>query len=234
MIAVTFALPAESSSFLRRLRKKSRSDQSGIRIIRGEIDDRKIKVLYTGVGETICRQRMAALLRGRQFKYLISAGFAGALSDRLHVGDLFLAENFSTVKQSETCSALSKLSIHAADLLTVPSIIDSDMERERIAQTTGADAADMETEFIARVCAERALPLLSLRVISDTPSHPFPAPSRILFDIERQRTDAMKFALHFLRHPNRVRRLIQFATTIGQARETLASAIVTLARELRP
>ena len=79
---MTFALPAESSGFLRRLRKKSRSDQSGIRIIRGEIDDRKIKVLYTGVGETICRQRMAALLRGRQFKYLISAGFAGALSDR--------------------------------------------------------------------------------------------------------------------------------------------------------
>jgi len=44
----------------------------------------------------------------------------------------------------------------------------------------------------------------------------------------------MKFALHFLRHPNRVPRLIQFATTIGQARETLASAIVTLVRELRP
>src|SRR5437899_12837535 len=123
MIAVTFALPAESSSFLRRLRKKSRSDQSGIRIIRGEIDDRKIKVLYTGVGETIYRQRMAALLRGRQFKYLISAGFACALSDRLHVGDLFLADNFSTVKHSETSYALFIMLIRISNLLSLPSIV---------------------------------------------------------------------------------------------------------------
>jgi hypothetical protein len=113
-------------------------------------------------------------------------------------------------------------------------MIDSREERIKIAQTTGAAAADMETEFIARACAEHGVPLLSLRVISDTPSEPFPAPSRILFDIERQRTDAMKFTLHFLRHPNRVPRLILFAKTIGQARETLASAIVTLMRELRP
>ena len=232
MIAVTFALPAESSSFLRRLRKKSRSDQSGIRIIRGEIDDRKIKVLYTGVGETICRQRIAALLRGRQFKYLISAGFAGALSDRLHVGDLFLAENFSTVKQSETCSALSKLSIHAAHLLTVPSIIDSDMKRERIAQTTGADAADMETEFIARACAERALPLLSLRVISDTPSEPFPAPAHVLFDTAKQRIDLAKLSAFFLTHPSRLPCLIQFTKRIARARETLATALVDIIQNL--
>ena len=234
MIAVTFALPAESSRFLRRLHNKSAGDHNGIRIVRGEIENRTIEVLHTGVGEKICRQRVASFLQDRQFRCLISAGFAGALNDRLHTGDLLLAENFSTAQLSEARVALSTLPIHIANLLTMPSMIDSREERIKIAQTTGAAAADMETEFIARACAEHGVPLLSLRVISDTPSEPFPAPSRILFDIERQRTDAMKFALHFLRHPNRVSRLIQFAATIGQVRETLAGAIVTLVRELRP
>src|SRR6266849_772590 len=196
MIAVTFALPAESSAFLRRLHKKSKTDHEGVRVILGQIDNpeigarepfrnRTIEVLHTGVGEKVCRERMAKFLQDRQFDCLISAGFAGALNDRLHVGDLLLAENFSTIELTEARSPLSTLSVRAAALLTLPSIIESREERDRIAQTTGAVAADMETEFIARACAEHGIPLLSLRVISDTTSEPFPAPSRILFDIER-------------------------------------------------
>jgi adenosylhomocysteine nucleosidase len=232
MIAVTFALPAESSAFLRRLRKKSRSNQNGIRIVRGEIVDCAIAVLHTGVGETICRRRMAIFLQNRQFKYLISAGFAGALSDRLHVGDLVVAENFSTLEQRDALAALSTLPIHDANLVTVPSMIDSAAERKRIAQTTDADAADMETESIARLCAEHALPLLSLRVISDTLRDPFPAPARVLFDIAKQRTNLKKFAAFFLTHPGRIPRLIQFARRIGQARKTLANAIVDIVQNL--
>jgi adenosylhomocysteine nucleosidase len=242
MIAVTFALPAESSEFLRRLHKKSRSDHNGLRTVRGEIGNpknvgtgelyrsRTIEVLHTGVGEKTCRQRMASFLQDRQFRYLISAGFAGALNEQLHVGDLLLAENFSTVQLSEARGVLSTLSSHIADLLTVSSMIDSSDERIKIAQTTGAAAADMETEFIARACAENALPLLSLRVISDTSSEPFPTPSKVLFDIERQRTNAMEFALYFLRHPNHVPRLIQFAKRIARAKKTLANALVDVVR----
>ena len=171
----------------------------------GQLDDCKIKVLHTGVGETICRQRMATFLQEQQFNYLISAGFAGALNDGLHVGDLLLAENFWTIKQSEVRSALSTLPIHTGSLLTVSSMIDSGTERERIGQTTGANALDMETEFIARACAEHAVPLLSLRVISDTPSEPFPAPGHILFNIAKQRTNLAKLSVFFLQHPSRTR-----------------------------
>ena len=64
MIAVTFALPAESSAFLRRLGNKSRNDRQGIRTIRGKIDDRTIEVLHTGVGEKTCRQRIGELSSG--------------------------------------------------------------------------------------------------------------------------------------------------------------------------
>jgi nucleoside phosphorylase len=232
MIAVTFALPAESSAFLRRLSSKSRSRRLGIRTICGKIDDCAIEVLHTGVGEKTCRQRMEHFLRDREFNCLISAGFAGALNDKLHVNDLLLAENFSTFQPKETRSGGGSFSIHRADLLSVPSIIDSIEERQRIAEATGAAAVDMETEFIARACAEHGIPLLSLRVITDTPSEPFPGPSKILFDIERQRTHVRKLATFFLAHPKRVPRLLQFARRIARARKTLANALVDVVRNM--
>jgi nucleoside phosphorylase len=239
MIAVTFALPAESAEFLRRLTDKARADRNGVRTIRGKIDDRVIEVLHTGVGEKVCRQQLEKFLsatgrirRGEQdqhFDYLISAGFAGALTDQLQLGDLLLAKNFSTVRPDENFF-LSTLPIQIADLLTVPALIDSREERNKLALSSGAVAVDMETEFIARACAVHGIPVLSLRVISDTPRELFPAPANALFDIERQRTRILKLATYFFAHPHHVPRLVQFARRIARARKILADALVEVVR----
>ena len=147
MIAVTFALPAESSEFLRRLGNKSRADRNGISIVRGTIDHRSIEVIHTGVGENICRERIGNFLENQQFDFLISAGFAGSLNHELQVNDLLLAKNFSTLDVKHAQSSLSNVSVHAANMLTVPVLIDSSEERERIARESGASAVDMETQF---------------------------------------------------------------------------------------
>jgi len=230
-IAVTFALPAESSDFLRRLSNQSRTDRNGITTIRGIIADREIEVLHTGVGEKICRERLGKFLEDQQFYLLISSGFAGALNNELQIGDLLVARNFSTIDLEDRRFA-SSLPIHIADLLTTSALIDSSQERNNVARASGAAAVDMETEFIARACAAHALALLSLRVISDTPRNLFPAPPDVLFDIERQKTRVLKLTKYFLAHPNRLPRLTQFARRIAHARKILASALVDVATAL--
>jgi adenosylhomocysteine nucleosidase len=232
MIAVTFALPKESSEFSRRLRDKSHADRNGITTIRGKIGDRDVEVLHTGVGEKVCRQRLGRFLEDQQFDLLISTGFAGALSDELQVDDLLLARNFSTIGLNERSTSFPSLPIRTADLLTAPTLIDSSNARTEIARTSGAAAVDMETEFIARACAAHGIPLLSLRVITDTPREPFPAPAHVLFDIAKQRTDLPKLARFFLTHPNRIPGLLQFARKIAHARKTLADALVAIVRDL--
>ena len=232
MIAVTFALSAESSDFLRRLGNKSRAGRNGIRTIRGKIGDRGIEVLHTGVGQKVCGERLAKFLRDQQLDCLISAGFAGALDDELRVGELLLAKNFSTVDMRETRSAVSSLPIRVADLLTVAALIDSSEERERIARESGAAAVDMETEFIARACAAHGIPLLSLRVITDTPSQSFPAPPNVLFDIQQQRSHIAVLAKFFIVHPTRIPGLVQFARRIARARNVLADALVRVTTTL--
>lgn len=245
MIAVSFALPAESREFGRSLNNKSAMNRNGVRTIRGMIGERLIEVLHTGVGEKVCRQRVGQFLstlrskepiqpdqRDQQLACLISAGFAGALNNDLQIGDLILAENFSTVNASETCKLISNPRIHVANLLTIPALIDSSENRNKLAVTSGAVAVDMETEFIARACAAGGIPLLSLRVISDTPQHGFPAPADVLFDIERQQTRMLKLATHLLSRPSRVPRMIRFGRRIARARKTLADALVEIVRSL--
>jgi len=232
MIAVTFALPAESSEFLRRLGSKSRADRNGIRIIRGVFDDRVIEVLHTGVGEKMCKERVGKFLENQRFHFLVSAGFAGSLTHELQVNDLLLAKNFSTVDPKHGQPSLPNMSIHAANMLTMPALIDSSEEREKIARDSGASAVDMETEFIARACATQAIPLLALRVITDTPGEPFPAPAHVLFNIAKQRTDLVKLATFLLTHPNRVPYLVQFARRITRARQVLSNALVAVVNKL--
>ncbi|HEY4257985.1 MAG TPA: hypothetical protein VGM66_12285 [Candidatus Udaeobacter sp.] len=232
MIAVTFALPAESSEFLRRLRDRTSTERNGVRIVGGKIDDQGVEVLHTGVGEKVCRQRVERFLQDQQFDLLISTGFAGALNDELQAGDLLLAKNFSTIDLNESRSFFSSFPIHTADLLTVAGLIDSSEERNRIARASGAAAVDMETEFIARACAEHGVPLLSLRVVSDTPRKPFPAPMKVLFDMERQRTDYRQLSLYVLKNPATLWRLIRFGIQVAHARKALTKAIVDLVSDL--
>ena len=224
--AVTFALPSESSQFLRRLGNKSRTDRKGISIVRGTIGHRSIEVIHTGVGEKICTERIAKFLENELFDFLISAGFAGSLNHELQVNDLLVAKNFSTIDLKH--ASLSNVSIYAANMLTVPALIDSNEERERIARESRASAVDMETEFIARACTAHGIPLLALRVITDTPTQPFPAPANVLFDIQQQRTHIAVLARFFLTHPKRVPGLVHFARRVARARKILASALNTV------
>jgi purine-nucleoside phosphorylase len=178
----------------------------------------------------MCKRRIGRFLENQQFDFLVSAGFAGALNHELQVNDLLVAKNFSTVDPKH--ASLSNVSIYAANMLTVPALIDSGEERERIAQESGASAVDMETEFIARACAAQDIPLLAMRVITDTPTQPFPAPPRVLFDIRRQRTRLTALAGFFLAHPRRMPALVQFAKRIARARKILSNALVRIVPDL--
>ena len=231
MIAVTFALPAESADFVRLLEKPMLNSREGVESIRGRIHGQSVAVLHTGVGERSCCAQIEPFLRRQQFTYLVSAGFAGAVEKELQVGHLLLAENFSSpaLLQSPHLD-LGDEGLFLGKLLTVPEILDSISERNRLAAKSGAAAVDMETEFIAAACTVHGLPMLSLRAISDTRSAPFPTPPEVLFDVAKQRTDFARLAFHLLGHPGAFGRLNAFRQQIAVARKSLTA---TLEKTLR-
>jgi adenosylhomocysteine nucleosidase len=229
MIAITFALPTESSGLRRQLRNVRRFGD----MVAGKIGERAVTVSHTGVGAKNCNDRVETLLHKTRPRLLISSGFAGAVSEDLQVGDLILAENFS---DRQLLSAAERIlrdrDPRVAKLFTSTSIVDSVTERNEIARASGAVAVDMETDAIVGICNAHGVPLLSLRAISDTPKEPLPAPPNILFDIERQRTDPRKLFGHIIAGPSAIIRLLQFFRQIRETRTVLTDALVALVRQL--
>jgi nucleoside phosphorylase len=213
MIAVTFAHPSESRDFLRLVGERHH----------------ELKVLHTGIGAKACRQAIGPFLQSHRFRILISSGFAGGLDDSLGPGDLLLAENFSSPGLLEEAREL--IIARSGKLATSRRVIESVTERRRLGREQEAVAVDMETESIAEACAAHQLPLLSLRVISDTPKKPLPAPAHILFDLERQRTVVRRLAGYLFIHPLGAVRLIRFSRQLANARAELAIGLKTLVEE---
>jgi nucleoside phosphorylase len=231
MIAITFALPAESADFVRLLEKPRLNSREGVENIRGSLHGKLVAVIHTGVGKMICRQRMEVMFRREKFEWLISAGFAGALERELRVGHLLVAENYSSPK----LLAAHQLELTAdktflGKLATVPRMIESMAQRETLNKRTGAVAVDMETETIAEICHAHDVPMLSVRAISDTSVEPFPAPAHILFDLAKQKTDFVRLGSYLLTHPAALARLSAFRQRIGIARKALTDALDKILR----
>lgn len=231
MIAITFALPAESSDFVRLLQNCNNVSREGVETTRGRLHGRPVVVIYTGVGKKVCREKMEIILRRESFQYLISAGFAGALEKELRVGHLLVAENFSSPQLLNSPElALIDQKTFLGKLLTVPRMIESAGERESLNKTTGAAAVDMETETIAEICAAHELPILSVRAISDTTSEPFPAPAHVLFDLAKQKTHFVRLGSYLLTHPAAFGRLKAFRQRVGVASGALAETLDQILR----
>ena len=231
MIAITFALPAESSDFVRLLEKPSLNSREGVENIRGRLHGKLIDVIHTGVGKMACRDRMEVMLRRERFDYLISTGFAGALEKELRVGNLLVADNYSSPKLLASPELeLADKTTFLGRLATVPRMIESIEQRQMLNKRTGAAAVDMETETIAELCAAHDLPILSLRAISDTAEEPFPAPANVLFDLAKQKTNFALLGSYLVAHPAAFGRLNAFRKRIGIARKMLTEALNKILR----
>jgi adenosylhomocysteine nucleosidase len=231
MIAITFALPAESSDFVRLLENRGVVSREGVETIRGHLHGKSLVVIHTGVGKKISRKRMETILRRERFEYLISSGFAGALEKDLQVGHLLVGDNFSSPKLLNSPKlVLADDKTFLGKLLTVSRMIETAEERESLNKKTGAAAVDMETQFLAEVCAAHDLPMLSIRAISDTASEPFPAPAHVLFDVAKQKTISTRLGMYLLTHPGAFVRLNAFRQRVAVARKALADALDTILR----
>ena len=215
MIAVAFALPHESSAFVKLLK-------------RAALNVDEVRVLHTGVGAAACTAAIRRFLGTHSPRVVISSGFAGALTNELQLADLLLAENFTSAEWLERSHEILGGRERRGVLATASTIADTPAARAELAQRSGAIAVDMETECIAAACREASVSMISLRAISDTPSAPLPAPPHVLFDVEAQQTNYGALARYVATHPSSALRLILFARRIASARERLAKALTAL------
>ena len=208
MIALTFAVPHESHDLRRALRRE---------IVSGEV-----LIAHTGIGTAAAEESVRALLAGHRPRWLLSAGYAGALDPAFSHGELFLATNFTAPEM------LARSDARRGILTTQPHAAETPAQKTALARDTGAGAVDMETSAIARVCAAHGVPMLSLRAISDTADAPIPVPLTISYDLARQRPRVGTLLAFLARNPSRIVPFTRFVRGLAPARAALTAAIAAI------
>lgn len=189
-LGIVFALPSEERG-LRHVLSQSRllatRDKSHDRWRVGNVN---LSVEVGGIGRRNCAAAVDRMITGGA-QWVICAGFAGALSENLHVGDVIVADSVL----SEGCEAIGcsrglleavppsgalGYSIHKGIILTVDHIVSTAVEKSQLRTRTEAHAVDMESYAAAEICRRRGIPFLSIRSITDTAQHDLCASVEIL------------------------------------------------------
>ncbi len=129
-VAVIFALDCEAAVFRKRV--ANRCD---------------VKIYVSGAGRRaarVCVRR--ALSATPQPRWVIAAGFCGALRPHLRAGDI----------------------VTGSRIVTTDSLIASPQAKRELAAATNADAVDMESAAIVAECARRQVPCQVIRAVVDT------------------------------------------------------------------
>ena len=180
-VGVVAALPIEIGPFLELLRGvRTYADPEGRHrdIVEGSLDGRLIALSVAGVGRSPSARGTRRLLGGHRPRWLLSAGFGGALDPSLRRNDVVFANEIldaarpdapllEIVLRPPETPAGSTFRCTTGRLVTAPSIVRTSAEKAALRARFGADLVDMETAAVAAVCAERNQRFLSIRVVSD-------------------------------------------------------------------
>jgi adenosylhomocysteine nucleosidase len=181
-VALLFALGIEAGGLVERL--TDRVTTRGGKLVEhvGQIGERRVAVVETGVGQTAVRLGCRDVIAVRRPQWIVSAGFAGGLSRELRRGDVLMADHvvnpagrsLSVGLQLDRETVESQRSLHVGRLLTVDRVITRPAEKLRLGEEHAAVACDMESMAVAEACREAKVRFLSVRMISDAADDELP------------------------------------------------------------
>ena len=218
MIAIVAAMKDE----VRRLRSLDRHTKG------------KVGVTVTGVGRDKAVAATELLFSGSpRPSFVLSLGFSGALSDDLNTGDLVLARHLHLLDGASSLDVdnryyqLAEEAIHEnvlpyvrRDTLTVPKLVRTRSERERLAQAYNAQAVSMEDYWICNAAAMAGVPFLSVKAVLDTTNQELPPyVEEIMW--QRERRQGMKIIFGSMAHPLRIPTLLSLGHAARKAQRSL-------------
>lgn len=171
-IGIVYATKMELSPFLHRCDRVRKYTGGPFVFHGGRLGDIKVALVRCGMGFASARRATQALLDAHSPRWVISAGFSGALHPSLHVSDIVVATSLVDMHGQELHVDLKMPAdpakgLHVGRLLTVDHMVRKVTEKEELGQQHGALAVDMESLAVAQVCRESKTRFLAVRVVSD-------------------------------------------------------------------
>lgn len=216
MIAILVAVKQELRPILRRARASHVVRQEHLDFHEGTLAGQPVALLALGVGKECARIAAEMTIRCYRPDLLISAGFGGALQNRVENGDVVIGTEILELTQ-DTGSDIrhrtahrraqpldidvvpSGYRIHYGKIITTDEMVLKSVTKDRIGKATGALAVDMETSAVAAVAAAHDTEFLAVRCISDNNHEDLPGEFNDFFVIGQLRPGRIASAC--VRHP---------------------------------
>jgi adenosylhomocysteine nucleosidase len=171
------AMPIEAGPLKVRL-KEARTIRAGRgAIVEGLLADRLVALIVTGPGEAAARRGLDLLVAGHRPRWVLSAGFGGALDPALPRYALVTPSEVGTDAGDWLATGVDRDTpgpYRAGRLLTIDRIARTAADKAALRAAHGADVVDMETAALARACAERSTRFVGLRIVSDVATEDLP------------------------------------------------------------
>jgi len=239
-VGLVFALGIEAGGLVDRLSGVIGIEGAGCVAREGGLTGRRIVVVHSGVGRTAAQRATEALLAGHQPRWILSAGFAGGLAERLAQNDILLADQIvdsagrqlSIDVRFPSSQQPGQPRVHVGRLLTVDRIVRTAEEKRSLGASTGALAVDMESLAVADICRQHETRFLAVRVISDTIARTLP---RDIDHLVSRTTTASRLgaaAGALVRRPSSLKDMWQLKEDALIASEHLAGFLSAIIRQL--
>ncbi|MGI6415654.1 MAG: hypothetical protein ACOX1P_08305 [Thermoguttaceae bacterium] len=239
-VGVVFALGIEAGGFEDLLSEVVTVRGPRLTLRRGLDGLRRIVLAESGPGCAAAERATEALIAAHQPDWVISAGFAGGLSENVKRHDLLLVNSVIRPGGSRIAVDLpvdpavlaGSPGVHVGGLFTADRIIRLPDEKRTLGEESGALAVDMETFAVAEVCLRRNVPLIAARIISDAAGDQLPDD---LERLARQQTPARKLGAVFgtvMNRPGSVKDMLQLKESALLASDRLAGFLQSIIRQL--
>jgi adenosylhomocysteine nucleosidase len=234
-VLVTFAVDAELAPW-RKLRDLQRIDDGELTLHRAQVGRAQVDFVVTGMGVENAR-RVASKAMKASYQVCISSGFAGGLGDKLRVGDIVVAEAVQQLGKPKTLNCSRNLVYDARQdgaqqvklFLTSDHVVCTVEEKKQLAPFAGA--VEMEGFAIAMAAAECRLPMVAIRVISDTTDRDMPIRIETMVD-EKGRVSVGGVMRHVVSQPLLLPALIRLGRESRTAAEALAHFLEAFIQKL--
>lgn len=181
-------------------------------------EDGEAALVSGGIGAEAARRATEAIIREVKPERVISVGFAGALHDSLHVGDVLLPRTVINAADGVRTDVGS-----GGGILVSSSSVAGTEQKIRLAKAYGAGVVDMEAAAVAQGAEARGIGFGAVKAISDTSG--FNMPEMDGFVAQDGGFRFVRFACHVALRPWLWRRTIALARNSARASQALCAAI---------
>jgi adenosylhomocysteine nucleosidase len=241
-VGLVFALEIESGGLEDLLDGLISTQGPGFVACQGGLKGRHVVVIRSSAGRQAASQATEALIQGHRPRWVISAGFAGALCPELCRHSLVMADSLVdtqghrlSIDLGAAPAALAQTpGVHVGRLLTTDKMVCLPEEKRALGQQYDALAVDMESFAVAEVCQQAGIGFLAIRIISD------PVDEQLPRDVERligQKTPAARLGAALgtiFNRPSSLKDMLRLKENALVASDRLAKFLASTIQQLVP